>query len=84
MVIVLAAFDVLPIVQLALLAAGIMVAARVLSVSEARNAIDLDVVLLIAAAFAVGAGRRGGAADRALGGGWRRDSIRARSRLRSQ
>ena len=54
-VIVLAAFDVLPIVQLALLAAGIMVAARVLSVSEARNAIDLDVILLIAAAFAVGA-----------------------------
>src|SRR5690606_32992463 len=54
-VIGLAAFEVLSILELALLAAGLMIAARVLSVSEARNAIDLDVIVLIAAAFGVGA-----------------------------
>ena len=53
--VVLAAFEVLPILQLALLAGMAMVATRVLSVSEARNAIDLDVIVLIAAAFGVGA-----------------------------
>lgn len=53
--IVLAAFEVLPILQLALLAAGLLVGARVLSVAEARDAIDLDVIILIAAAFGVGA-----------------------------
>lgn len=54
-VISLAAFEVLSILELALLAAGLMIATRVLSVSEARNAIDLDVIVLIAAAFGVGA-----------------------------
>jgi di/tricarboxylate transporter len=53
--IVLAAFEVLPILQLALLAAGVLVGARVLTVAEARDAIDLDVIILIAAAFGVGA-----------------------------
>jgi di/tricarboxylate transporter len=53
-VIMLAAFDVLSIFQLALLAAAAMVVTRVLSVNEARNAIDLDVIILIAAAFGVG------------------------------
>jgi di/tricarboxylate transporter len=54
-VIVLAAFEVLPILQLALIAAAVMIVARVLTVGEARNAIDLDVIILIAAAFGVGA-----------------------------
>jgi len=54
-VITLAAFEVMPILHLALLAAALMIVARVVSVSEARNAIDLDVILLIAAAFGVGA-----------------------------
>jgi len=54
-VIALAAFEVLSILQLALIAAAIMIGARVVSVSEARNAIDLDVIVLIASAFGVGA-----------------------------
>jgi len=54
-VVILAALDVLPILQGALLAAGALIATRVLSFGEARNAVDLEVVLLIAAAFGVGA-----------------------------
>ena len=54
-VIVLAAAGVLSIFQLALLGAAAMIVTRVLSVNEARNAIDLDVIILIAAAFGVGA-----------------------------
>jgi len=54
-VITLAAFNVLSIFELALLAAAAMVVTRVLSVNEARNAIDLDVIILIAAAFGIGA-----------------------------
>ena len=53
--IVLAAFNVMPILQLALLAAAVLIATRVLTVAEARDAIDLDVIILIAAAFGVGA-----------------------------
>lgn len=45
----------LPILQLALIAAGIMIVTRVLTVGEARKAIDLDVIVLIAAAFGIGA-----------------------------
>jgi di/tricarboxylate transporter len=54
-IVVLAALEILPILQGALIAAGALIAGRVLSFGEARNAIDLDVVLLIAAAFGVGA-----------------------------
>ncbi len=54
-IVTLAALDVLPILQGALLAAGALIATRVLTFGEARNAIDLDVVVLIAAAFGVGA-----------------------------
>jgi di/tricarboxylate transporter len=54
-IIVLAAFEILPILEGALVAAGILIATRVLSFGEARNAIDLDVIVLIAAAFGVGA-----------------------------
>jgi di/tricarboxylate transporter len=51
----LAAFQVLPILELALLAAAAMIVTKVLTVGEARNAIDIDVIVLIAAAFGVGA-----------------------------
>jgi len=54
-VVVLAALDVLPILEGALLGAGLLVAARVLTFAEARDAVDLDVVLLIGAAFGLGA-----------------------------
>lgn len=54
-VIVLAATDVLPILEGSLLAAAALIATRTLSFSEARDAIDLDVVILIASAFGLGA-----------------------------
>ncbi len=54
-VIALSAFDVVPIFQAALGAAGLLVVLRVLSLGEARDAIDLNVIVLIAAAFGVGA-----------------------------
>ncbi len=50
-----AAIGILPILQAALLGAGALVVARVLTYSEARDAIDLDVIVLIAAAFGLGA-----------------------------
>ena len=45
----------LPILQAALLVALLLVATGVLSVREARDAVDLNVILVIAAAFGVGA-----------------------------
>jgi di/tricarboxylate transporter len=54
-VIVLAALDVLPILQLAAIAAGVLIATRTITFSEAGQAIDFSVILLIAAAFGVGA-----------------------------
>jgi di/tricarboxylate transporter len=54
-VVLLAALDVLPILEGALVAAGLLIVTRVLTFGEARNAIDLDVILLIAAAFGLGA-----------------------------
>jgi di/tricarboxylate transporter len=54
-VIVLAAFDVLPILQLAAIAAGVLIATRTITFSEAGQAIDFSVILLIASAFGVGA-----------------------------
>jgi di/tricarboxylate transporter len=54
-IILLAAFDILPILQGALVAAGVLIATRTLSVAEARDAVDLDVVVLIGAAFGLGA-----------------------------
>lgn len=53
--IILAALEILPILQGSVLAAGALIATRVLTFGEARNSIDLDVVILIAAAFGVGA-----------------------------
>jgi len=52
--ITLAAFDIVPILQASLVAALLMVAGRVITPNEARTAIDLDVLLLIAASFGVG------------------------------
>lgn len=53
--IVLAATGLLSTLEGALLAAGAMVAARVMTFSEAKRSIDLDVILLIASAFGLGA-----------------------------
>ncbi len=53
-VIGLAAFEVMSILEAALLAAGALLATRTLSFSEAGEAIDFSVILLIAAAFGIG------------------------------
>ncbi len=53
--IVLSASGVLPILQAALLTTLLLVATRALTVRQAREAIDLNVVVLIAAAFGLGA-----------------------------
>ncbi|MDX1619640.1 MAG: SLC13 family permease [Nitriliruptorales bacterium] len=50
-----AALGILPILEAALLAAGALVVTRVLSADEVRDAIDFDVIILIAAAFGLGA-----------------------------
>jgi di/tricarboxylate transporter len=52
--IVAAAFDIVPILQGSLVAAFLLVATRILTAAEARNSLDLDVVLLIAASFGIG------------------------------
>ncbi len=53
-VIVLAAADVLSLLEGALLGAGALIATRTLTFAEAREAVDLDVVILIASAFGLG------------------------------
>ncbi|MGA9596071.1 MAG: SLC13 family permease [Acidimicrobiia bacterium] len=53
--ILLAAFNILPILEGALLAAGLLVITQTLSMAEARDAIDLNVIVLIGAAFGLGA-----------------------------
>ena len=50
-----AALGVLPILEASLLGAAALIATRVLDYTEARDAVDLDVVVLIAAAFGLGA-----------------------------
>jgi di/tricarboxylate transporter len=54
-VITLAAFEVLSIFELSLIAVGILIATKTVSISETGEAIDFGVVLLIAASFGVGA-----------------------------
>jgi di/tricarboxylate transporter len=54
LVVGLAAFEVMSILEAALLAAGALLATRTLSFSEAGEAIDFSVILLIAAAFGIG------------------------------
>ena len=58
-IVLLAALDILPILEGALLAAAVLIGARVLTFSEARDAVDLDVILLIGAAFGLGAAMEG-------------------------
>ncbi len=58
-VIAVAATNALPILESALLGAGVLIATRVLTFAEARDAIDLDVVILIASAFGLGAAMQG-------------------------
>ena len=53
-VITLAAFEVMSILQAALIAAGFLIATRTISFSEAGEAIDFGVILLIASAFGIG------------------------------
>ena len=48
------ALDVFPILEGSLLAAMMMVATGVLTPNEARNAVEIDVVLMIAASFSIG------------------------------
>jgi di/tricarboxylate transporter len=54
-IVVSAATGALPILHSALVGAGLMVLTKVLTYSEARDAIDIDVILLIGAAFGLGA-----------------------------
>lgn len=54
-VIGLAALEILPILQGALLGAMVLVATRVLTLQEARRSIDVDVIVTIAAAFGLAA-----------------------------
>ena len=53
--VLLAAFGVLAIMEAALVAAGALVVTRVLTATELRDAIDFDVIILIASSFALGA-----------------------------
>ncbi len=55
LIVLLAATDILPILQGALLGAAALIGFRVLTFAEARNSIDLDVIVLIAAAFGIAA-----------------------------
>jgi di/tricarboxylate transporter len=51
----LSAFEVLPLLQTSLLTVLALLAGRALSLRQARNALDLDILVLIAAAFGLGA-----------------------------
>jgi len=53
--VVVASAGLLGLLETSLLAAGGLVAARIISVPEARRAIDFDVILMIAASFGLGA-----------------------------
>jgi len=59
LIIGLATLEVLPILEGALVGAAVLILGRVLTFGEARDAIDLDVVLLIGAAFGLGAAMEG-------------------------
>lgn len=54
-IVAVAALGWLPILSAALIGAGALIATRVLTWAEARDAIDLDVIILVAAAFGLGA-----------------------------
>ncbi len=54
-IIVLAGLGVLPILHASLLGVLVLVVGRVLTVSQARDAVDLDVILIVAGSFGLGA-----------------------------
>lgn len=54
-IVIAAGSGLLPILEAALVGAGLLVLVGVLTPGEARNAIDLDVIVLIAASFGIGA-----------------------------
>jgi len=59
----------LPMLEAALLATVALVAFGVLTATEARNAVDLDVIVMVAASFGLGAGmERSGLSDAIAGG----------------
>jgi di/tricarboxylate transporter len=67
-VVVVAGVGLLPMLECALVAAVALVGFGVLTASEARNAVDLDVVLMVAASFGLGtAMENSGLADRMAG-----------------
>ncbi len=68
-VIGLAAFEVMSILEAALLAAGALLATKTLSFSEAGEAIDFSVILLIAAAFGIGEAMQSTGLAETLAGG---------------
>lgn len=69
MVVVVAGLGLLPMLQAALVGAVALVMFGVLTAAEARNAVDLDVVLMVAASFGLGAAmENSGLADRLAGG----------------
>lgn len=53
--VLLSAFEIVPLLQASLLVVGALVVGRVLTVRQARNALDLDILILIASAFGLGA-----------------------------
>ena len=53
-VVVVAGAGLLPVLQAALIGVAVLVMSRLLTVVEARNAVDLDVIIVIAASFALG------------------------------
>lgn len=64
----LTALEVLPLLHAALLVAFTLVATRVLTLRQARNALDLDILVLIAAAFGLGAAVDASGLGDAVGG----------------
>ena len=64
-----AATGLLPMMNAALFAAILMVAGKALTPTDARHAVDLDVIVLIAAAFGLGAGIRSSGLAEILAGG---------------
>lgn len=68
-VVTLAATGVFPILQGALVAAVVLVATRVLTAIEARRAIDIEVIVVIASAFGLAAAMEASGLAEALAGG---------------
>ncbi|MCK0116842.1 di/tricarboxylate transporter [Isoptericola sp. CG 20/1183] len=68
-VVVLAATGLVPILNGALVAAAVLLASKVLTVSEARRAIDFDVILVIASAFGLAAAMESSGLAEAIAGG---------------